>query len=220
MAIVSHKHRIVFFPMAKNCSTSVKHLFYRLDVGMPFRAAKKNFGLIGHVHKYYPTQTQEEWQRIYDAYDSIVIVRDPIKRFLSAYGNRVVHMKALETMGDASAKILMSNYPLQPSLEQFVQNLEFYCNASSYMKNHIAPQETIVGGIFSKIKHVYDISQVSEFEKFMSERCEKQIVLPREQSGGPKFTVSDLSERSLKKLLDFYHEDYAMLSRFYSPPLL
>lgn len=220
MAIVSHKHRVVFFPMAKNCSTSVKHLFYCLDVGLPFRTAKKKYGLFGHVHKYYPTQVKEEWNRIFDEYDSVVIVRDPIKRFLSAYGNRIVHVKALETMGDAAAKILSAGYPLQPSLEEFVQNLEFYCKASSYIKNHIAPQETIVGDIFSKIKQVYDTSQVPEFEAFMSERCGKQVVLPREQSGGPKFTVSDLSEKSLKKLLDFYRKDYAMLSRFYNPPSL
>lgn len=218
MAIISHRYRVVFFPMAKNCSTSTKHLFYRLEVGIPFRAAKKKYGLLGHVHKYYPTRTKEEWQRIFDAYESIAIIRDPIKRFLSAYGNRVVHMQALETMGDASSKILAAGYPLQPSLEQFVQNLEFYCNASSYMKNHIAPQETIIGEIFSNIKRVYDTSQVPQFEEFMSERCGKQIVLPREQSGGPKFTVSDLSKRSLRILLNFYREDYEMLSRFYSPP--
>ncbi|WP_207101573.1 sulfotransferase family 2 domain-containing protein [Paracoccus shandongensis] len=220
MAIVSHKHRVVFFPMAKNCSTSAKHLFYLLDVGMPFRTAKKKYGLWGHVHKYYPTQTKEEWQQIFDAYESIVIVRDPIKRFLSAYGNRIVHMKVLETVGGASARILAAGHPLQPSLEEFVQNLEFYCSVSSYMKNHIAPQEKIVGDIFPKIKRVYDTSQVPEFEAFMSERCGSQIVLPREQSGGPKFTVSDLSERSLGKLLDFYRKDYKMLSRFYSPPSL
>lgn len=218
MAIISHKHRLVFFPMAKNCSTSIKHLFYRLEVGMPFRAARKKYGLVGHVHKYYPTQTKEEWQSIFDAYKSIAIVRDPLKRFLSAYGNRVVHMKVLETTGNASVKIRLAGYPLQPSLEQFVQNLEFYCDASSYLKNHIAPQQTIVGGIFQKINRVYDISQVPEFESFMSERYGKPIVLPREQSGGPKFTASDLSKSSLKKLLNFYRKDYEMLSQFYTPP--
>lgn len=145
MAIVSHKHRVVFFPMAKNCSTSVKHLFYGLETGMPFRKAKKKYGLLGHVHKYYPTQTKEEWLNIFEAYDSIVIVRDPIKRFLSAYGNRIVHRKVLETTGYASKLIRAAGFPLQPSLDEFIQNLEFYCKVSSYMKNHIAPQETIVG---------------------------------------------------------------------------
>ena len=65
---------------------------------------------------------------------------------------------------------------------------------------------------------VYDISQVPKFESFMSERYGKPIVLPREQSGGPKFTASDLSKSSLKKLLNFYRKDYEMLSQFYTPP--
>lgn len=220
MAIISHKHRVVFFPMAKNCSTSAKHLFYRLEAGIPFRQAKKEYGLIGHVHKYYPTQTKEEWRAIFEAYDSITIVRDPIKRFLSAYGNRIIHMKALETTGVASKLIKAAGYPLQPSLEEFVQGLSFYCKASSYMRNHIAPQETIVGEIFPKIKHVYDTSQVPAFEALMSERCGREIVLPREQSGGPKFAVSDLSKKSLSKLIDYYRKDYEMLSHFYSPPSL
>lgn len=218
MAIVSHKHRIVFFPMAKNCSTSVKHLFYHLEVGTSFRVAKRKYGLIGHVHKYYPTRTIEEWQRIYDAYESIAIVRDPIKRLLSAYGNRIVHMKALETMGNAAEVISAKNYPLQPTLEQFVQNLEFYCSASLYMKNHIAPQETIIGQIFSKIKNVYDTAQVPELELLLTKRCGKAIILPREQSGGPKFSISDLSTNSVKKLSKFYEKDYDMLSDFYNPP--
>lgn len=218
MAIVNHKYRIVFFPMAKNCSTSVKHLFYNLEVGTSFRVAKRKYGLIGHVHKYYPTKAIEEWQRIYDAYESIAIVRDPIKRFLSAYGNRIVHMKALETMGNAAEVISAKKYPLQPTLEQFVQNLEFYCSASLYMKNHIAPQETIIGQIFSKIKNVYDTSQVPELELLLTKRCSKDIILPHEQSGGPKFSISDLSTNSVKKLLKFYEKDYDMLSDFYNPP--
>ncbi|MDX8399895.1 MAG: sulfotransferase family 2 domain-containing protein [Gallionellaceae bacterium] len=215
MTIVSHKHRIAFFPMAKNCSTSVKHLFYRLETGMSFHKAREKYGLSGHVHKYYPSQAKEKWRSIYGEYDTVTIVRDPIKRFLSAYSNRVVHFNALETRVNAADKIKLIGYPLQPTLEEFVQNLEIYCEASPYMRKHIAPQESIIGDFFSKIKWVYDTSQIPEFEAFMSERYGKPIIMPHAQNGGPKLTTDDLSKSSLKKLRQFYKNDYKMLRQFY-----
>lgn len=218
MAIVSHKHRIAFFPMPKNCSTSFKHMFYELETGFPFRKARRRFDLVGHVHKYYPTLSREKWLAIYSAYESITIIRDPIKRFLSAYSNRVVHIKALETVGKSAELIEDSPHPLQPTLEEFVQNLEFYCEVSPYIRDHVAPQKTVIGHFFPKIKHVYDTSQVSKMEALLSERTGMKIVLPREQSGGEKLTLDNLSPQALKKLLAFYAEDYKMLSQFYIPP--
>ena len=218
MAIISHQHRLVFFPLAKNCSSSIKHLFYELETGLPFRQARKKYNLVGHVHNYYPSLPREKWLPIFAAYDSMVIVREPIKRFLSAYANRVVHIKALETVGTAAKTINASPHSLQPTLEEFVQNLEFYCEASPYIRNHVAPQQSVIGKFFPQIKRVYDPAQVPDLEAFLSERYEKPIVLPREQSGGPKLTTQDLSRSSLKKLKRFYKNDYAMLSEFYKRP--
>lgn len=216
MAIISHKRRIVFFPIEKNCSTSVKHLFYRLETGTPFPKAKKKFNLVGHVHNYYPSFVEEKWLEFYDAYDTIAIVRDPIKRFLSAYGNRVVATKALETVGHSKAKIDRSVYSLQPSLDEFVQNLEFYCEVSPYIERHIASQSSKIGKFFSKIKLTYDTSQIPEFEEYLSKKYRRKVKLPHKQTAGPKYKISDLKKESLEKLQKFYEKDYNMLSNFYN----
>ena len=217
MSIVSHKHRLVFFPIAKNCSTSIKHLFYQLETGQKFKQARKHYGLAGHVHHYYPTRNGEKFLNFFDSYDTITIVRDPIKRFLSTYGERIGHVKVLERAGTVE-KIRSDGYPVQPSLEEFVQNLEYYCEVSSRVRRHIAPQKNIIGPFFPRIKKVYEISQIPEFEAFMSERYGKPITLAQDQTGGPKFTIADLSQRSLEKMVDYYKPDYKMLSQFYDPP--
>jgi hypothetical protein len=220
VAIVSHKHRIVFFPLAKNCSTSLKYFFYELDTGRPFRRVKARFNLPGHIHTYFPTATEEKWLKFYNAYDTMAVVRDPISRFLSAYGNRIVHARALETRGNVVETLKAKGLSTIPDLPSFIDNLEAYVQISSYTKNHISPQSSVIGGIFKHIKHIYPLSKVSEIPSFVLETRGVEIALPHEQSTGPKFKQSDLSAQHLAKLIDFYSEDYAMLKDYFQPPAL
>lgn len=218
--IVSHKHRIVFFPLAKNCSTSVKHMFYEMETGQPFRQARRAYNLIGHIHSYFPTLTQEKWLPFYDCYDSMVIVRDPVSRFLSGYGNRVLHAKALQTRGNIGDKVKAAGLPLEPDLDGFVDNLEKYLQLSIYMKNHLLPQASVIGEIFPKIKHVFPISRVAEIQDFFRAERGVNLELRHEQSAGPKFKTSDLSSARLKKVVKFYKDDYKLLHQYFSAPML
>lgn len=220
MPIISHKHRIVFFPMAKNCSTSIKHMFYHLETGRPFRQARAAYNLVGHVHAYYPTVTLEKWHPFYDCYESMTIVRDPVSRFLSGYGNRILHAKALETRGNIGDKIKAAGLSLEPDLDSFVDNLEKYLQISVYMKNHLSPQASIIGAIFPKIKHVLPISRAAEIPEFFRTHRNINVTFPHEQSVGPKFKPSDLSRSRLKKIVDFYKDDYALLHQHFAPPAL
>lgn len=220
MPIISHKHRVVFFPMAKNCSTSIKHLFYHLETGQPFRQARATYKLVGHIHTYYPTLTQEKWQPFYDCYESMTIIRDPVSRFLSGFGNRILHAKALETRGNISNKIKAAGLSLEPDLDDFVDNLEEYLQISTYMRNHLSPQTSIIGAIFPKIKHVFPISRASEIPDFFRALRGLEVRFPHEQSAGPKFKISDLSSMRLKKIIDFYKDDYALFKQHYEPPTL
>jgi hypothetical protein len=218
MAIVSHRLRIVFFPMPKNCSSSVKSAFYKLETGMTYRRAKKKFGLTVNVHSCYRVPNHEKWKGIYDSYDTVTFVREPIKRFLSAYSNRVVHVRALEKFGTSPEEISEAGYPVRPTLEEFAEHLEYYCSVSSHVRKHVNPQEKIIGDIFPKIKHVFDTSQIPEFEKLVTERDGRPFTLPHNQTGGKKYKFSDLSDGAMEKLTKFYAADYKMLSSIYQKP--
>jgi hypothetical protein len=218
LAIVSHKHRLVYFPLAKNCSTSLKHLFYELETGLSFRKARAKFSLPGHIHTYFPTLILEDWVRFYGAYDTMVVVRDPISRFLSGYGNRIIHARALETRGNIGEMLKAENLPTMPDLNEFVDNLEKYLSFSSYMRSHLSPQASVIGEIFPRIQHVFQISNVGRIPEFFRERRGLEVKLRHDQSVGPKFKPSDLSKDRLDKLVAFYEDDYKMLKDFFTPP--
>lgn len=218
MAIVSHKHRVVYFPLAKNCSTSLKHFFFELETGRKFREAKSLFKLVGHVHTYFPTQVEEKWYKFYNSYETIAVVRDPISRFLSGYGNRILNARALETRGNVVETLKSRGLPTIPDLNTFIELMNEYMEISSYTRNHFSPQFSVIGEIFGKINLVYPISRVSEIPNFFAEKRGVLIKLPHEQSAGKKFTLDDLSRDQLEKLVEFYKEDYEMLKEYFKPP--
>ena len=147
-----------------------------------------------------------------------MVVRDPISRFLSGYGNRIIHARALERHGNVIGRLQTEKLPILPDIGFFVDNMERYLDISPYVRNHLAPQCSVIGGIFDKINKIYPISRVHEIPEFFSKERGLHISLPHEQSAGPKFTLSHLSRQQVDKLVDFYKDDYNMLKDHYNAP--
>lgn len=219
MAIVSHRHRIVLFPLAKCGSTSLKHMFFVMETGKNLAQAKMEFGLPGHVHNYYPGKEKEEWLKYYDHYETIVVIRDPIERLLSTYGNRVVHAEAIKRSEARRNSKLLGDLPAVPDLSTFVDNLEIYLKASARLERHVVSQATVVGNIFHKIKNVYKMSQLNEIPDLLSKRRQLDLELPHKQTSGPKFKLSDLRHDQIDTLIRYYADDYEMLRNYYKPPV-
>ncbi|MCP4380932.1 MAG: sulfotransferase family protein [Hyphomicrobiales bacterium] len=160
MPAVSHRHELVYFPIPKNATTSVKLMFYALDAGHPYDEATAS-RLGGPVHRLYSSEPGE-WLDYYAAYTSLVIVRDPVKRVLSAYANRVL----MEKVGPGRAKSLKrAGLSVKPTLDEFLAKFHRYRKVSKIIRNHTIPQVEYVGGCWDKLSVKLPIERLAELPK-------------------------------------------------------
>ncbi|GAA5124105.1 sulfotransferase family 2 domain-containing protein [Luteolibacter yonseiensis] len=212
--ILCSKHSIGYLPLPKVANTSLKHAMFMLENGVRFSSAATG---VPHIHHYYRHNSVE----IDKAAFRFVVIRDPIKRFLSAYSNRVIHHRELSEekvrlLADKKKrlKIKPGDFELDPDLSTFIRHLEKYQKIPSILI-HTRPQSSLVTdlGFFSK---VYRIESMDELGDDLSEITNHAVPIRHSQSGGPKIDVSSLAASELEKLRRYYQEDYRLLSRFYS----
>lgn len=212
--ILCTKHSIGYLPLPKVANTSIKHTMYELENGRRFTSTSPE---IPHIHQYFRMNTAP----IDGAAFRFVVIRDPIKRFLSAYANRVIHHKELSesyirAQLDQKKKpeIDMDTFLYDPDLGEFIDNLANYQKVTSILV-HTRPLCTLIAdlGFFTK---VYPFESLPDLVRDLSKITEKKIRLRHAQSGGPKISLASLSAGQLEKLRQYFHEDYQFLKDFYS----
>jgi hypothetical protein len=211
-AILLPKRSLGYRHIPKVACTSIKTMLYELRMGKSF--SRERMGM--DVHQYF----FKEYRDISKAEFRFIVVRDPIKRLLSAYSNRVVHHKELSKeylskQEDLKKIFEEENIPFNPSLSEFIRHFSFYQKVPS-IHHHTKP--VVMFGIrnLSFYTHVYTIEQLHLLEEDLSQRYKKQMKLPRLQTGGLKLKVAQLSREEITFLLDFYTRDYELLADYYT----
>jgi len=150
-------------------------------------------------------------------YYRFALTRDPVKRFLSMYSNRVLHHKELSQRSKAATNIIEAGLDYQPSINYLIKNLDAYLNASSSIRHHSLPMMNWLGpelGVFSRL---VDISEsnviINEICLFWQSNGIMDVnrslpVLGRKQTGGPKLNLNVLKPDSFEILLEYYRCDY------------
>jgi hypothetical protein len=211
--ILCSKHSISYLPLPKVANTSIKHAMFELEHGEKFRQVTAG---AAHIHEYFRRHKADVGEGKF----RFVVVRDPIKRFLSAYANRVVHhrelsLEKIQAVALQKKKLKIDPAAFQPNPDpgQFVELLEQYQRIPSILI-HTRPVAPVIQdlSLFSK---VYVIERLAELEADLSEIAGRPVKLRHAQAGGPKLDVSCLSARHLEKLLSYYEEDYRLLHAFY-----
>ena len=212
--ILSEKYSIGYLPLPKVANTTIKHAMFELENEI---FHDSNTFSYQHIHNYY----RDKKTSINDANFRFVVIRDPIKRFLSAFSNRVIHHCELSEVAVRSVsgnqpylKIKLENFPFDPDLGGFIKNLKIYQRIPS-IHLHTCPQSSLIHDIeiFSK---VYKIEELADLEKDLSDISQKPIRFRHSQSGGPKIDVACLDFEQLEKLRIYYQEDYRILNSWYS----
>lgn len=219
MAAVSHRASFVCFPLGKVASSSLKDVVFQLDTGRRFN--EKDEAEIGcGIDGLYPWTPKEKWLHYYNSYTSLVIVRDPIKRLLSAYSDRVMHMKSFHRSPKTIAMLEQQHLSTSPSLDEFVDNLEPYLKASPYIRKHVYPQARVLGRIWDKIKFRLPIERIAEVPGIVQSTLGVSVELAHEHKSAQSIGVSELNPQQFNKLRKRYAVDYGMLKEFYSPKAL
>ena len=152
-------------------------------------------------------------------YFKFVVVREPIKRFLSAFSNKILYSKqSLErTKLTAIQYLSIAQLGVNPEINSMIENLELYSEMSDNWQDHIKPQHTFMGNQIKGFDRIFQVERLGELGKKLSEITGFEINLPRLNTGGRKISLAELSEKSIKKLIDFYSRDYELLKDYYSP---
>ncbi|NBC66425.1 MAG: sulfotransferase family 2 domain-containing protein [Bacteroidetes bacterium] len=206
---------LIYIPIPKNACTSLKHAMHYIEYGEPFELS--NYRVYGYqsLHDFYNKQndafTSVESLTKENAF-SFSVIRDPVDRFLSCYGNRVVKLGDLQK---SSQELDRVGLPTEPNLDTFTQNLIKYRNINSKIRHHTEPQSNFLGDTLEYFEKVFPFEEMNSVQN-MLKSFDNSLIMKNRKSDGPKFQLSDLKLTSLQFLLEFYKKDYELLSEFYS----
>jgi len=209
---VNHDHDVAFKFLPKCGSTSVLRMLYEVENGVPFDPK-----LGGKLHQW---GRKKKFSPTSNISRRIVIIRDPVKRFLSAYTNRV---NAKQQLSKAFVKKnnphVFSEIPyFNPTIEQFIDDFEIYRKVHQ-IGHHTKPIcDFLKPWSLDCFTDVIPMEQISMIEDVISDIYNCEAVLGHHQvtKDEKKICLSDISESHLYKIMGFYSEDYKYLSDYYT----
>lgn len=227
MPIILDKLGIAYFDVPKVACTSIKYCIYEQEFGKAFDEADHNGT---HIHEYYgilrgqtALPVTEDHFRACEGLFSFAVIRDPIKRLLSAYSNRVLHhdditksVQAASLKGRISARL--KGLPTVPDIATFFGKLAQYQNLAGSIRWHTRSCADFLGAGLDRFDRVYGIEEMSELRADLEARWGCPVTIPRLQEGGPKFAFDDLARDVQDTLLELTRAEYAFVGSRYEPP--
>jgi hypothetical protein len=212
-----HPYRFVgtslyYVPTPKNACTSIKNALYQYNYKKPC----EKFYFLGKridAHEYYPSKMNASlnWTQSKNVFG---ITRDPFKRFISVYCNRVLHHKDLKPF---ETKIENSGLAATPSIIEFVENLETYQSICPTILHHTAPQVSFLGVNPEAYWQLYDISELTNLKVDVKKEFGIDLTLEHMQTGGGEYkneALDSLTPQLISKIKDYYELDYKAFGRY------
>ncbi len=224
MTAIIPELKLLYVSIPKCACTSLKNCMFYLENNFDYKTFKNN-GKNFDIHKLYPSMyfdnliNKLEKQYKINEFTKICLIRDPIKRFISAYTNRVNHHKELspKRIQECDLDPDMAN----PNFIKFVRHYHLYRNVKS-IKHHTDSMYKFIGedpNFYDKIFNLNNINQISEFLK---NKFDIDYTIPKLQTGGGGADSIDINAIKEKrpniysKLEQFTSKDYDLFSNYLS----
>lgn len=208
MTVHLWSRKLSYVSVPKVACTSVKHMFYEVENGrefQPFRAQEQPRHIHNTVYPGVPFNRLPH-ERIAD-HRRLALVRDPVRRFLSAYSNRVLHHRELSE-AKAGAALRELDLAPDPGLPEFVARLEDYREAAPQILHHTRPMTFSLGRDPGYYAALYDIGRIDDFVADVEAWLGVKVTMRRLQTGGPKIGPEALSAAETRRVREFYTRDY------------
>lgn len=208
--IVFSDKKYGYLDLPKVACTTIKSAIYHQINGNRFQSSQEAV----NVHRYFGKIRKE----ISGCERRFIVIRDPVKRFLSAYGNRVTyHAELSEGYIKNTHPDIYNEIPVfNPGLGQFIENLNVYLKVPA-IYHHVRPMGDFLNGEdLSFFTDVFKIENIKDYSDVLSDVYQKDVKFDRLQAGGKKPHLKDLSRQQLQLLINFYRKDYELLKDFYS----
>ncbi|MFO7798651.1 MAG: sulfotransferase family 2 domain-containing protein [Rhodohalobacter sp.] len=208
--------KLIYIPIPKNACTSIKQGLHQIEFGCIFDTNQPVNKPYVDVHDYYKKRSDAFSST--DALESstefirFAIVRDPVKRLISCYRNRVIDLEELKKNESSLQKLGLD---AMPDINTFVLNLKEYRRVSKSIEHHSRPQASFFGNNLNYLDKIFPFDEIDQLHQFLKTYRPGLKFLKR-KSGGTSFSVEELTDESLKSAVDFYHMDYQLLWDYYS----
>lgn len=208
--IVFADGRLAYRYLPKTASTSIKAAIYKIETGEDF--FHKEAGM--HIHDWFKGRPKAD---VSSCERRFILVRDPVRRFLSAYKNRV------RFHGELSEPLIRQRFPhlyrdtphFTPGIGQFIEHLDHYLKFPSIF-HHCRPVSDFLDGRgLTPFTDVYRFDELGRLEEDLSKWTEQDVHFEHRQKGGTAYNVSDLTRAQMERLIDYYRRDYDLLSEHY-----
>lgn len=217
MAISFAKGCGAYFPVPKVACTSIKEAIYELEYGHPFTDEFVNGVCVNHIHKLYGTHPFARASRDVDPNAvKVALVRDPIKRMLSAYRNRVVDLKDLASEHVDVEVFSDSNLLPDPDANFFFTHLEEYMNISISIDHHFSSSSIFLGDDLTYFDKVFRFEEFLEFNAFFSSLAGRNVHFPHSKKSQVYVEFDSLSPEARDSLRGHVEAEYRFLKNYYS----
>lgn len=218
MAVFYHDCRMAFFDMPKVASSTIKMAFHEMHTGEgpeAFEDPDEDVHVPNPTTPFDPadlTRHPDHW--------SFAVVRDPLARMLSAYGNRIANPAKLDQLRGRwpRPKARLLALDLAPDVDTFARRLRAYRLQSKMTRQHTELTRHWLGRDLQRFDAVYPIERLEDLRAELSRRIGREMIFRRLQVGGPKIGADALSRRAHGALMRYLAPDYDLLRDFYAPP--
>jgi hypothetical protein len=200
------ENRLAVFFSPKAAGTSVRAFLYELENGFPLRAHTVQ-GRSTDITTLANRLVINNRFRLVDhaaiaGYDRIALVRDPVRRVLSAFSNRVVFYQEL-SRENAGPALDAAGLSPDPDIDLFMANIGRYMQCSKSIARHFSHQDSFLGKSREYFRQVFRVEDMGAFEAYMNDRFGTRVSVPRLQEGGPKLDFHVLSAETRRRIIDF-----------------
>ena len=213
---VFETYDIAFVGVPKCMTTSVLRSFYRLERGAEFD--RDAFG--GNIHRFY-RQVADTYVTSHEppdlngigAFWRFTIVRNPIKRLLSVYTNRVLAHRDIEKR--IAAKGLTGLDPM-PGPDAFFRDLDLYRAHIPSIRHHTDPFAVFLGPDLGRYDEVLHVEDVARLRLVLSRRLGRPFSLENKQRSAQSLRFTDLSRAAQDQIITHTQSDFELLHAHYS----
>lgn len=207
MVIAIDTFKLAYMAVPKAACTSVKAMLAEIDPNVTLPPPEERNDLT--YHALYQTRRfrTDRFKRHKDAF-RFTVVRDPIRRLISVYTNRVVGLRDLH---NSRKLVRRGTLPLDPDPDTFFQNLATYRRLSSVIRHHALPTWLFTGDDLGVYDRVFRTDQMAELAGILSERAGRAIPVERANSSGIRLDFEELAPKTRDMLVPILRKEYAFL---------
>lgn len=198
-ALVEPKKKLLFIPIPKCGSSSVKNYFTEALFG-------KTYGETVHFQhpELYRTITPEDLKTTYADYYSFSVVRDPVSRLVSYYMRNVFNRSLRR---EAHQEESFMDIPTQPGPFQFVLFFHQYRQLFKDFRHHTDPIDGFLGPFHKSLSRIYQMSELPELQARLSEAYGREISDDRSMVSRDDKARKERCQQLFEKLRPWYQDD-------------